>query len=32
VEERESTVIVGPGGRCRVDEQWNLVVKMKDEG
>ncbi|MFL5802224.1 MAG: hydantoinase/oxoprolinase family protein [Roseiflexaceae bacterium] len=28
VEERESTVIVGPGGRCRVDAQWNLVVTM----
>ena len=26
VEERESTVIVGPGARCRVDEQWNLVI------
>jgi N-methylhydantoinase A len=27
VEERESTVIVGPGGRCRVDEHYNLVVQ-----
>jgi N-methylhydantoinase A len=27
VEERESTVIVGPGGRCRVDEHHNLVVQ-----
>ena len=26
VEERESTVIVGPGGRCRIDEHHNLVV------
>ncbi|MBE7556960.1 MAG: hydantoinase/oxoprolinase family protein [Anaerolineales bacterium] len=26
VEERESTVIVGPGGRCRMDEHHNLVV------
>lgn len=28
VEERESTVIVGPGGRCRVDAHNNLVVTM----
>lgn len=28
VEERESTVIVGPGGRCRVDEHHNLVVAL----
>jgi N-methylhydantoinase A len=28
VEERESTVIVGPGARCRVDEQLNLVVEF----
>lgn len=27
VEERESTVIIGPGGDCRVDEHYNLVVK-----
>jgi N-methylhydantoinase A len=26
VEERESTVIVGPGGPCRVDEHYNLIV------
>jgi N-methylhydantoinase A len=26
VEERESTVIVGPGARCRIDAHWNLVV------
>lgn len=26
VEERESTVIVGPAGQCRVDEHYNLVV------
>jgi N-methylhydantoinase A len=32
VEERESTLIVAPGARCRVDEQWNLVVRMNDEG
>ncbi|HNP72793.1 MAG TPA: hydantoinase/oxoprolinase family protein [Kouleothrix sp.] len=29
VEERESTAIVGPGARCRVDEQWNLVVDLE---
>ncbi len=28
VEERESTVIVGPGSQCRVDEQFNLLVSM----
>lgn len=28
IEERESTLIVGPSGRCRVDEQWNLVVAL----
>jgi N-methylhydantoinase A len=28
VEERESTVIVGPGARCRIDEQWNLLVEL----
>ncbi|MCX6049246.1 MAG: hydantoinase/oxoprolinase family protein [Chloroflexi bacterium] len=28
VEERESTVIIGPGGRCQIDEQWNLIVEM----
>jgi N-methylhydantoinase A len=28
VEERESTVIVGPGAGCRIDEQWNLVVEL----
>jgi len=28
VEERESTVIVGPGAQCRVDEQWNLVMTL----
>jgi N-methylhydantoinase A len=29
VEERESTVIVGPRGRCRVDEQHNLIVELR---
>jgi N-methylhydantoinase A len=28
VEERESTTIVGPRARCRIDEQWNLVVEL----
>jgi N-methylhydantoinase A len=28
VEERESTVIVGPKGTCRVDEQRNLVIEL----
>jgi N-methylhydantoinase A len=28
VEERESTVIAGPGARCHIDEQWNLVVDL----
>ena len=29
VEERESTVIVGPGAQCRIDEQYNLVVELQ---
>ena len=29
VEERESTLIVGPGGRCHVDDQWNLIVELR---
>jgi N-methylhydantoinase A len=28
VEERESTVIVGPDGWFRIDNQWNLVVEL----
>jgi N-methylhydantoinase A len=28
VEERESTLIVGPGARCHVDDLWNLVVEL----
>ena len=28
VEERESTVIVGPGATCEIDSQFNLVVTM----
>ncbi len=28
VEERESTVIVGPGSQCHIDEHHNLVIKM----
>ncbi|MEZ4680073.1 MAG: hypothetical protein R2932_38225 [Caldilineaceae bacterium] len=31
VEERESTVIVGPGSACSVDEHYNLVVQMPTE-
>jgi N-methylhydantoinase A len=30
VEERESTLIVGPGGRGRVDEYLNIVVEFVD--
>jgi N-methylhydantoinase A len=32
VEERESTLIVGPGARCAVDEQRNLVVSLSAGG
>ena len=32
VEERESTLIVGPGARCRVDDQWNLIVELQKTG
>lgn len=28
VEERESTVIVGPGSQCLIDEHYNLLVQM----
>ncbi len=28
IEERESTVIVGPDNRFRIDEQWNLIVEL----
>ena len=28
VEERESTVIVGPGAQCSIDAQWNLVITL----
>jgi N-methylhydantoinase A len=30
VEERESTVIVGPDCRFRIDEQLNLIVELQD--
>ena len=30
IEERESTVIVGPEGRFRIDEQLNLIVELQD--
>jgi len=29
VEERESTVIVGPGAKCQIDEHYNLVIDME---
>ena len=29
VEERESTAIVGPAARCRIDDQQNLVVELR---
>jgi len=32
VEERESTVIVGPGARCSVDANWNFVVTLREAG
>lgn len=28
IEERESTLIVGPGAACRVDQEWNLLVTL----
>ena len=28
VEERESTAVVGPGARCRVDDGFGLVVEI----
>jgi N-methylhydantoinase A len=28
VEERESTLIIGPGARCHVDARWNLVAEL----
>jgi N-methylhydantoinase A len=28
VEERESTLVIGPGGDAVVDERWNLVVTV----
>ena len=28
VEERESTVIIGPAAQCRIDAQYNLVIDM----
>jgi N-methylhydantoinase A len=30
VEERESTVIVGPGAKCRIDANHNLVVQLNE--
>jgi hypothetical protein len=31
VEESESTLIVGPGGTVRVDEDGNLLVELPDD-
>jgi N-methylhydantoinase A len=31
VEERESTAVIGPGGRARLDPLGNLVVELDDE-
>jgi N-methylhydantoinase A len=28
VEERESTLVVGPGAPCHIDDHWNLIVRM----
>ena len=28
VEERESTLVVGPGAQCHIDDQWNLIARM----
>ena len=28
VEERESTLVVGPETQCHIDEQWNLIARM----
>jgi N-methylhydantoinase A/oxoprolinase/acetone carboxylase beta subunit len=28
VEERETTVLLPPGGRARVDEYWNLILEL----
>lgn len=29
VEERESTLIIGPGAHCRIDAEWNLLAEFK---
>jgi N-methylhydantoinase A len=29
IEERESTVVMGPGSRGRVDNLWNLIVELQ---
>jgi N-methylhydantoinase A len=29
IEERESTVVVGPGGHCRMDKHANLIVELR---
>jgi N-methylhydantoinase A len=28
VEERESTLVVGPGAQCHIDDQWNLIARI----
>ena len=32
VEERESTAVIGPDGRCRVDDQLMLIVELPEGG
>ncbi|NET73624.1 MAG: hypothetical protein F6K62_22590, partial [Sphaerospermopsis sp. SIO1G2] len=32
IEERESTVIIGPGAQCAIDKDHNLVVEMPQVG
>ena len=32
IEESESTLIVGPGAEIRVDDDYNLIVDLPEEG
>jgi N-methylhydantoinase A len=32
IEERESTCVIGPRDRVRVDDRLNLVAEIRDEG
>jgi hypothetical protein len=32
LEERESTIVVGPGGRVSVDEHLNVVIEVPEPG